>query len=378
MKRRIFISAVLLAALASLTPQPRAQAQGGMGAVYTMTNAAGGNAVVAYRRAANGTLTYQGLFPTGGRGSGGTIDPLQSQSSLRLSEDDRWLFAVNAGSGEISVFAVRSFGLILTDKTPSGGALPNSLAVYKNLLYVLNSGGNGNITGFTVRPNGRLVALEGSTRLLSAASAGGASIDLSPDGRVLAVTERLTDLVNTYLIGRDGLPQSAGPILNRSNGRTPFSLAWTPQGALLVAEAFGGPPSGDAALSSYGASKEGSLDVITGSTPTFGTAACWVVITRDGRYAYSSNAGSGTVSGFRIDNDNSLALLDPSGISATIGPGTTPLDIALTRNSRYFYTLNAGNGTISAFRVESSGNLTPLGSIGGLPAASGQNGLAAQ
>lgn len=41
------------------------------GAVYAMTNQPTGNAIVAYDRAQDGTLSLRGTFPTGGRGSGG-------------------------------------------------------------------------------------------------------------------------------------------------------------------------------------------------------------------------------------------------------------------------------------------------------------------
>ena len=37
-----------------------------VGSVYTLTNAPGGNAVAVFARAADGTLTPDGIFPTGG------------------------------------------------------------------------------------------------------------------------------------------------------------------------------------------------------------------------------------------------------------------------------------------------------------------------
>lgn len=370
------IAIAAFAVLACLAGQPGAQAQARDGAVYTMTNAANGNAVAAYTRSANGALTFEGLYPTGGRGSGGTIDPLQSQSSLLLSDDNSLLFAVNAGSGEISVFAVRPNGrLNLVEKFPCGGALPVSLAAKDSLLYVLNAGGNGNISGFQVRRNGRLAPLAGSTQPLSASSAGGASIAFNPDGTTLAVTERLTNRVNTYAVGPNGLAQ--GPLVNASNGLTPFSLAFTPLGDLLVAESFGGPPTGDAAVSSYALEPTGALRVVSGSVPTLGTAACWIVVTRSGRYAYVSNAGSGTITGLRIGRDGALTRITPDGRTGVTGAGSTPLDLALTRSDRFLYTLNAGAGTISGFRVETDGSLTPAGTVTGPTPASGQNGLAA-
>ena len=72
------------------------------GAVFVMTNAAVKNEIIAYARAADGTLQESQRVATGGRGSGGATDPLGSQGSLLLSQDASLLFAVNAGSGDAS------------------------------------------------------------------------------------------------------------------------------------------------------------------------------------------------------------------------------------------------------------------------------------
>ena len=64
----------------------RASAQDGSGAVFAMTNAASNNQINAYSRREDGSLEFSGAFPTGGNGSGGTLDPLHSQGSLTLHE----------------------------------------------------------------------------------------------------------------------------------------------------------------------------------------------------------------------------------------------------------------------------------------------------
>jgi 6-phosphogluconolactonase len=70
-----------------------------------MTNDAGKNQVIAFERSDNGILGDSAAYETHGRGSGGTTDPLESQGSLTLSQDHT-SFAVNAGSGSVSVFSV--------------------------------------------------------------------------------------------------------------------------------------------------------------------------------------------------------------------------------------------------------------------------------
>jgi hypothetical protein len=138
------------------------------GAVFTLTNAATGNAVVAFDRADDGSLTPAGSYATGGLGSGSSLG---SQGALVLSDDRRWLFAVNAGSNDISVFAVGRRGLQLSDRVPAGGELPISLTAHDDLLYVLNVGGVANISGFHF-DDGRLRQIAGATRSLSQANPG--------------------------------------------------------------------------------------------------------------------------------------------------------------------------------------------------------------
>jgi len=79
---------------------------------------------------------------------------------------------------------------------------------------------------------------------------------------------------------------------------------------------------------------------------------------------YTANAASGTISGFAVGTDGTMSLLDPSGVTATVGPGN--LDLALSVNSRYLYQLR-GSGPITALRVESDGHLTTVGVVGNMP-----------
>jgi 6-phosphogluconolactonase len=107
----------------------RAAAEDQPGAVFAMTNAASNNQVNAYTRHEDGSLEFSAAFPTGGNGSGGTVDPLHSQGSLKLSADHRLLFAVNAGSGTVSSFAVRSASDSSWDLVSLRG--PKSLPLYR-------------------------------------------------------------------------------------------------------------------------------------------------------------------------------------------------------------------------------------------------------
>jgi 6-phosphogluconolactonase len=334
------------------------------GALYTETNAAAGNSVVAFDRATDGTLTLAGTYSTGGLGTGASLG---SQGALALSNNSQWLFAVNAGSNDISVFSMGPSGLSLADRTASGGTTPISVTSNGDLLYVLNAGGNGNITGFTVDRDGQLSAIAGSTRPLSGNATGPAQVQFSADGRLLAVTEKNTNSIDIYTVNKDGT--SNGPMTHPSAGTTPFGFAFGKGGRLLVSEAFGGAPNASAA-SSYTVDRDGNFQVVSASSPTHQTAACWLALSGNGRYAYTANAGSASISGYSVAQDGSLSLLDPSGISGTTG--AHPADLAMSINSHYLYSLNITNSTqsISAFEVQSDGSLSPaVGVNGGLPAS---------
>ncbi len=341
---------------------------GNVGAVYVSTNSATGNEVLVFPRDADGSLGAPAAVATGGLGTGGGLG---NQGAVVLNHAAKRLFVANAGSNEVSVFAVTPGGLELLDRVASGGTRPISIAVRGRLIYVLNAGGTGNITGFLLSHDDDLQPLAGSTRPLSSASADAAQVAFSPDGGLLLVTEKATNVISTYTLSIGGL--AIGPNAQPSAGATPFGFAFSRSGTLVVSEAFGGAP-GASALSSYTASPAGALSVISPSIGTTETAACWVVITGNEKFVYTSNTGSGTISGYRLSHAGELSLLDANGVTATTMAG--PIDLALTRNDRFLYSLDSGAGVISAFRVKTDGNLTPVPGASGLPA--GANGLAAR
>ena len=370
LKSLIYWAGLALALVFTL-PVSRAEVQQRGGALFTMDNAANtGNHVLAYRRAVDGNLSFVGQFATGGIGTG---EGLGSQGALILTRCGRWLFACNAGSDEISVFRLTAHGIELTDKVGSGGRRPISLAVHRNLVYVLNAGGlvgdADNVTGFLFL-NGQLSPLTGSTRPLSAANTDPAEINFLPNGNVLVVTEKATNIIDTYTVDDDGLidQQQQFP----SAGETPFGFAFR-HNTLIVSEAFGGAKDASA-VSSYDLANDGSIQVISPSVATTETAACWIVVTGNGRFAYASNTGSGTLSGYRVSLDGSISLLDPDGVTGVTGDDSSPIDMALSVHSRFLYTLNSGNGTISAFHVNGNGSLSSFPGVVGIP--SGAAGLA--
>lgn len=340
------------------------------GAVFVMTNAADKNEIIAYKRGENGSLFDEHRSATGGRGSGGTIDPLASQGSLTLTSDHSFLLAVNAGSGEISSFRVRGATLELVDIVPCGGSKPVSVAQHRNLLYVVNAGGNSNVVGFRLAGNGKLTQIPHSTTFLSTSNSGPGSVAFSPDGQFLVVTEKTTNNIDVFRVQSNG---RLGPIIvNPSIGPGLFALLFAPNGAALTSET--GPPAG--AISSYAVQSNGTLSAISASVPTLGAASCWQAVTPDGRFVYTANTGSSTISGFSIGKNGALTPLSGT-VVATLPAGSLDLDTAISGNGKFLYMLNSGTGTIGIFEIDADGTLSSLGEKGGLPASAGFNGIAA-
>jgi 6-phosphogluconolactonase len=343
-------------------------------AVFVMTNAADRNEVISYKRNADGTLTEERHFSTGGRGSGGNNDPLESQGSLTLTQGHSHLLAVNAGSGDISLFRIHGSDLDLRDRVSSGGSEPNAIAQHGDLVYVLNTGGSSSVAGFRLH-NDELTPIENSLRFLSTNTSGAASLALSPNGQFLAVTERLTNSIDVFLVQNDG---TLSPIVvNPSVGPGVFSLSFAPNGTAIVSETgAAGVPNGSAA-SSYSVQSNGTLSAITASAPTLGAANCWNAVAPDGRFAYFSNAGSSTISGFAIAANGILTAL-PGTVFGQNPAGATNLDIAASGDGKFLYTLNAKVGTVGIFSIQNDGTLAPVGSAGGITPNSGFNGIAAE
>ena len=367
----ILLLALAVSGAAAQAEFPAAAQGGNTGKVYVMTNDAAGNAVQVFARANDGSLTPAGTYPTGGLGSGGGLG---SQGALVLSHNGRYLFVVNAGSNEISSFRVRGDELVWADTVWSNGEKPISLTFDGRRLFVLNAGGSGNVTGFKVQPNGAIVPIPGATQYLSnggvGAAPGPAQVSFTPNGRQLIVAEKGSNQLITYSVTNDGLDPG---VAHASNGQTPFGFDFARRNILIVSEAFGGAPNASA-VSSYNAG-QGTLDTITASAATQQTAACWVVVTGNGRYAYTTNTGSGSVTGYAVDRAGNLMLLDADGRTGITGDGSTPIDAALSGHSNYLYVLNAGASSISAFAVQRDGSLTHLGDT---PVVAGSIGIAAR
>ena len=360
------------------------------------------NEVAAYSRAADGTLTLIDVYETGGvgeniRASG--ANPLASQDPLIVSKDQRFLFAVNAGSESISSFIINDdFSLTPADLNVStsgatGAQNPVSLTLFEDILYVANTGNfvdengveldtlpqdrnrvNSSIIGFTVGDDGSLTELEGS-ELADGIAANVGSIEFSPSGNDLYITQRRTnDVVHVRLEGGLPIVYDTGEVRKTaipSITEQPFGTDLYDAEAgpiLLVSEGNNGAP-GLSGLSSYLVEESGALTGISLSSGVEGdplatghTFGCWVefVETPTGDFAYVSNTPDGVITSFAVGDEGGLTLLEEEAGFAGIdgddtqnGGGVLDAEIAFP----YLYQVVNNDGRIAQFEIQEDGTL---------------------
>ena len=340
------------------------------GQVYTMSNSSAGNEVLVFDRGTRGNLSQVGAFPTGGLGTDGSLG---NQGGIVLDPSFRWLFVVNAGDGTFSSFQVLETGLQLIDTEDSQGFSPVSLAVFGTLVYVLNAGDpenpitdHDNISGFRLNDDGTLTPIPGSTKPLSQNITGPAQISFNKAGTVLVITEKATRVIGTYTVNTDGTPGTFNTRI--AAVPTPFGFSFGDQDTVFISEANGGNAG---VVASYRVNRDSGI--VTG--PPVGilnaeNATCWVVISNDGDVGYATNTASATISTFRINFDGTMT---PFSSRFSVRTGSGPIDLVLTRDGKNLYTLNSGDNEVQTFVINRQGTLLRGRSVS-VPV--GANGLA--
>ena len=339
-------------------------------AVFVQTDNPAGNQIVAYRRGPDGALAQAGVYDTGGLGgvlAGSVADHLASQGSLTYDPRHALLYAVNAGSDTVSVFSVDGDRLHLRQTVASGGSFPVSIAVSGDVVYVLNALDGGSVQGYLVADRylapmaawNRPLHLDPNAAPQFTHTPG--QVGFSADGKQLLVTTKAnTNAVDVFALDRSGAP-SAAPVVNTLPGAVPFSFVKHGRDQILLTEA------GPNAVATFTVRHGGTI-AQTASALTGQNATCWD--TAVGEFLYASNAGSSTVSSFRIGPHGDLTAI---GTTPT-DPGT--VDSAASEDGRFLYVQTGVNGVVDEFRINRDGSLTAIGSQT-VPGAVGGEGITA-
>lgn len=349
------------------------------GTVFVQTNDPAGNSIMAFRRHADGTLSQVAIYPTGGDGGRETSaksDPLGSQGSLLFDAPDSLLFAVNAGSNTVSIFGVQGDRLHLHQVIASGGSFPVGFARSGSLLYVLNAGLAGAVSGFRI-VNGQLSPIKASTRSLGLSNttppfflSSPGQVGFTPSGGQLVVTTKTNGTTDVFAVNAHGL-LSHQPVQTAVAG-VPFAFNFDVDGQLVLESAATitngkiNPDSGSVAT--YTFNPDGTLSVVSGPVSDGQTAPCW--INEVGGFDYVANTGSGTLSQYRVSKSGTVTLVNATAASGIAGP----IDLASAGGTLYN---QAGlSSSVGVFAVGAGGELTLI-QTQTIPDGASQEGIAA-
>ena len=381
------------------------------GFVYTTTNDPSGNAVLVFGRNHDGTLTQGPTVSTGGTGIAAqppfTFPIVDSSGSMALADGGRLLFVVNDGDNTISALRATGNGLRLADRASSGGVLPVSLTVHGHLLYVVNEQSS-TIAGYYFSDSGRLWPIPGSEQLISPLfpsgtappNAGGvaAQIGFSPDGRQLVVTERgvpsTVGAIDTFAVNPNGSLTLEQADRSSSVDPNPFGFAFTRSGTLLVSNVgqvngtfdypagslpipqILDPKQFTGSASSYALSSNGTLTPVSTTVLSGGRGACWLVLSKDGKFEFVTNTlstapilgppngigtGAGGLTTYRVGSGGTLTRIGQTDLGAG-----GPTDEAISSDGKFLYVADPNvppppaTSHIDVFAINGDGSLTAI------------------
>ena len=399
---------------------------GFVGAVYAMSNKFDSNTIVGYGRNDDGTLTLVGEFETGGKGGffdgGEGLDPLISAFSLILTQDRRFVLAVNAGDSTISALLINDdLSLTMTDTKPVPGAGLNSIAYNDGLVYVSIIDADGQFTaepdqegaliGFRLLPNGELLDIDDSERELGNRPS---AIQFSPDGRYLIVSSinagsaglasGSEDELVVYKVNRRSGRLSESPVSaaastlpgNDEGRNLPSAIGFEivrdeGKDYVVVTEARefqadGTPPAFPAlqtgSVSTWELQQDGNLepvmlDVLAGTDFFDGErTACWIEFSRDGNLFWVANALDSSISSYSFSQGN-IELLDRSTVVGEPPVDGDPfsttdgfIDLWISDDGEYLYQLLGLDGTINVYKIaddDKGSQLTLIQDVSDLP-----------
>jgi 6-phosphogluconolactonase (cycloisomerase 2 family) len=387
--------------------------------VYTETDNSnpGQNAVIAYRRNADGQVTEIGSFQTGGTGVAnpqGLLGPDDSDKEVIASPDGHLLFAVNQGSNSVAEFRIRHDGsLDLVNKAAisSGGTEPVSLSIADRRLYVLNRGDEVQGQPPTVAPTitvfeiGRHGALRQDVDATTTLPLGVSPSQVLISSRSsLAFVDTFTppplnnvpgaNEVVPFRIAADGqlVPIASGGVGAPVTPPLLLGLAEHPTQNIIYAGLTGANQVGVFTFDGGGNLK------LAGTTPVQGNGPCWTLVSPDGKFLYTVDTGTNSVGVFSLPDPLHPAQIQEFVLGGPQNPTgnpsapreTTDFEFALDPSGRALYVIDhqtdvagdfpQGNAlhvlTVAADGTLSEGTGSPLFLPPGIPAGADPQGVA--
>lgn len=379
--------AALVAVVAlAVTPRPAAAqhplVQKVKNIVYVESNDPGGNAIFAFSRAGDGSLTQLpgSPFPTGGLGVTPTfaLGPFDADQEVILNPDGTLLFAVNGGSDTIAVFDVNIDGSLTPvegSPFPSGGSNPASVNLAGNILCVVNQDQDPdhpgqslpNYTTLRVSSTGQLTPIPRAAFSLDLGSSPTQALP-APQGNIVFGCDFLGGTLRSFKLQPDGrlAPRAAQGLpldLFTPTGAPPLPLGLVvhPKQPLLY---VGLVTINQIAVYDY--TDSGQLNFLQ-AVPDTGDGVCWLTINKYATRLYASNTGDPSVGVFDISKDprtptqiQNVLLNNPGG-----GGG---FEFRLDSTNQWLHvisqqsspTANVMANALHTFRVAEDGTLTEV------------------
>jgi 6-phosphogluconolactonase (cycloisomerase 2 family) len=420
--------AVVAGALPEIAAAQQPNRRGGH--LYMQTNETR-NAIIHYRWAASGTLTEVERVATGGAGSG-ELSPIyhikrpndfEGAGSVNLTPDRRFLFTTNAGDNSVSSFAVGEDGrLKLLDAKPTGnptngGAKSLAYAASSRTLFVVHTVGPDHLRLMSVNDEGKLTPRPEryTVNTKDWSNRGPTMVVLSPDGKFLIVGTTFDELPSrknpdgtvilwiprpdgtsvTYNTAADALLKSLHVIA--SNAPDPDGLVVFPvgrDGTLGAASLYDARDASpfyiaflhnrpDTFIIAYAVSDgvamgridaDGKISIISplvkiDTSAGLPSELCWLAVSPDDRFVFTTNFGYSTVSSYRIDG-NVLSIAKDPAAPKVPGDGTFraldgvvssgPSDSWLTPDGAYFYQIYGNASKLVGYATQPDGSLKEI------------------
>ncbi len=224
--------------------------------------------------------------------------------------------------------------------------------------YVVNqnSGSAGNISQYTIGPNGALTAM--FTPTVATGGANSQLIAADPSGKYIYVSNVSANTVSQFTIGANGaLTAMATPTVLMGTGAGvlyyPFSIAVHPTGKWAYVANIE-----KLTVNQYAIGADGALSPLTPLAVTTPASPDSIAIHPTGKWAYVADADGNTVSQYAIvQTAGTLALMTPP----TVASGHNAYTVVVEPKGKAAYVTNYGDGFLSQYAIDqSTGALTPM------------------
>ena len=392
------------ALLSFAVPSGPAWAQSGGSHVYVQTNELD-NKIIDFRRGSDGALKEVARISTAGRGSGefkpvtgqeSAPNPFEGAGSVIITPDRKHLFATNGGDNTVAVFAISNRGLKLLDTEATGQPISGRTGTAKSLafnpstgvLYVLHTFGPDHVRIMDFK-GGKLTARSAQYTVNTRTKTDRLPTQavLSPDGRFLLVdilfdkrpgkkADGSSDLAVANDKDTDGLvvfPVNANgslgrAVFNDAGGKAAFFMRFLPGSSTQFINAFAASDGLAVASINKAGKVQTSALIPIDASEGMPSELCWIAISGDGKYVYTSNFGLSSVSIYSL-NGTTLRLIKDHAVreegngefaSINMVPTSAPSDSWASADGRNFYQLYPNASKIVSYKIEQGGGLRKI------------------